>query len=108
MGFESGMFQTGAFRLDNLGTAKTSRHSTSAAGTIKTTATVPSVLPSGSRIHEDCHIFAGTDARDGQLPLGQTTTVAEATTPKEDWDMESQSSQANIIKTTREWAVDGN
>lgn len=106
MGFESGMFQTGAFRLDNLGTSK-SANQDSAPGTVSNnTTTIPSAVPNGNRIHGDCQVFAGTtNTRDGNVPLGQTTSVAEAITPREEWDAESQSSQVKIIKTTREWVV---
>ena len=106
MGFESGMFQTGTFHLDNLGTSKPTDHNSPPGAGSKGTATTPSVIPSGSRIHGEGQVFAGSDTRNGQMPLGQSTSVAEATAPGEDWDTESQSSQAQIIKTTREWAVD--
>lgn len=106
MGLESGMFQTGAFHLGNLRTSKSTDHNSPSGTGSKSTGTTPLVVPSGGRIHGECQIFAGTDTRDGEAPLGQTTSVAEATIPRENWDMESQSSQAKIIKTTREWAVD--
>ena len=106
VGFESGMFQTGTFRLGNLGTAKPTDHDSPPGAGSKDTATAPSVVPSDSRMQGECRVYTGTDTRNGEMPLGQSTSVAEATTPREDWDTESQSSQAQIIKTTRGWAVD--
>ena len=106
MGFESGMFQTGTFRLDNLGSSKaTNQNSPPGAGT-KATETITSAPHTGSHMGEDCRIFTGADSRDGEQPLGQITSTVEATTPRENWDAESQSSQAKIIKTTRGWAID--
>ena len=106
MGFESGMFQTGTFRLDNLGTSKSTKHDNLAGTGSTATAVTASAPHDGSHTRDESHVFAGTDVRDGAQPFGQVTTTAEATTPKDDWDQESQSSQAKIIKTTRGWAVD--
>ena len=106
MGFESGMFQTGAFRLDNLGTSKTTNHDSPPGAGSEAIATTNSAPHTSSHRRGECHIFTGMDTREAEQPLGQIASVAEATMPRDDWDEESHSSRAKIIKTTREWAVE--
>ena len=108
LGVESGMFQTGRFRLATL--RKTSlrnqEYDESGAGSGKETVAESSAL--GSRqlpegiSHDD--VANGTPQKN---PFSaENTATAESVTPTEEWDGGSQSSRAKIIRETREWYVD--
>ena len=108
VGFESGMFQTGDFSLKRLAGSNVLGKGKKGDGDSKnTTTTAPSRSTSTklSRVRQDERVYAGEGLRLGQTPYQANTTIAAATTPDELWDVESQSSQARIIRTTMEWTV---
>ncbi|KAI9702963.1 MAG: hypothetical protein M1836_008177 [Candelina mexicana] len=100
MGFESGMFQTGDFHLKRVGGGRIlgvdgieddSHHAA-----IRLNNSKPGHSTEGS------HIYAGGSPSAVDAPYEQSTSATLATTPDEHWDSRSQSSQAWIIRTTRE------
>ncbi|KAM0797723.1 hypothetical protein BDR22DRAFT_809981 [Usnea florida] len=94
LGVESGMFQTGRFRLATFhkSSHRDQEYDVSGARSGKQTVAESSALNSR------------------QLPEGMphddNTATAESVTPIEEWDGASQSSRAKIIRETREWYVD--
>ncbi|KAL8670873.1 MAG: hypothetical protein Q9168_004604 [Polycauliona sp. 1 TL-2023] len=103
LGFESGMFQTGHFRLGKLGQA---RHDSPPSGSSNATNTDAPDASGQAQIRDGAQVFDGRTPGALNVHLQGNHAVAEATTPDDDWDASSQISQANIIKTTREWIVD--
>ncbi|KAL8814862.1 MAG: hypothetical protein Q9223_005954 [Gallowayella weberi] len=55
---------------------------------------------------DGAQVFAGQAPQIQNMQFEGNRAVAEAISPDEYWDTGSQSSQANIIRTTREWIVD--
>lgn len=94
------MFQTGGFRLGKLMPTKNSKPDGQPGGAPKDNST-----DEGSTLGAT-KVFAGIKPGVGGVQFEANRAVAEATSPDEQWDDESQSSQAQIIRTTREWAVD--
>jgi len=106
MGFESGMFQTGDFHLRRRGGAKISEPSQELSHDSEHNLARASRGFHSTRMDGDRQIYTGDDPENDHASRGRNTTRAEATTPDEHWDDESQSSQAQVIRTTREWIVD--
>lgn len=100
LGFESGMFQTGGFRLGKLMPAKNSKPDGSPDGAPKDDGTDEGSTLDGTKVYAG--IKPGVDG----VQFESNRAVAEATSPDEQWDDGSESSQAQIIRTTREWTVD--
>ena len=107
MGFESGMFQTGNFHLRRLGTEKTPTQTDRSNGNTEGSAAVAPKTSELNRVIEDRLIYTGGELGSINAPC-ERNTIVEATTPDEHWDDQSQSSQARIIKETREWTIDYN
>ena len=108
LGVESGMFQTGRFRLATFrkNSHRTQEYDVSGARSGKETVAEPSALssrqlPEGSSRE---NVANGTPQKN---PFSaENTATAESVTPIEEWDGGSQSSRAKIIRETREWYVD--
>ena len=107
LGVESGMFQTGHFGLTTLQKSpeRTQEHGSSAArsGKENTTGT------SGLRSQQLSDLVSHNNMTNGTPHVNpfvaENTATAEPVTPVEDWDGGSRSSQAHIIRETREWYV---
>lgn len=100
IGFESKMFQTGDFSLKRLAGPKgLGKGRSRDGGTKLSTITPASRSTKPSRVREDANVYAGEGSRLGQTTCQANTAIAAATTPDELWDVESQSSQAHIIRT---------
>jgi len=106
MGIESGMFQTGDFHLRRRGGAKISEPGQRLSHDSKHNLARESGGFHSNRMDGDRQVYTGDDPEDDHASRGRNTTRAEATTPVEHWDDESQSSQPQVIRTTREWIVD--
>ena len=107
VGLESGMLQTGAFHLHKL-----------SATTTENTGCHPSAT--SKRHHKKATSEQSEDTENPQLSRAikgvhrsdigpfhaNNTAVVEANTPTDEWESESQSSRAKIIKQTTEWRID--
>ena len=108
LGVESGMFQTGRFRLATLrkNSQRNQEYDLSGARSGKEAVAAPSALcsrqtPEGISLHDVA------DETPQKNPFSaENTATAESVTPIEEWDGGSQSSRAKIIRETREWYVD--
>ena len=108
LGINSGMFQTGDFHLATL-------RKDSVLNDESNTSTVRA----GTGVATDISTLVTDNLDDktapGEVPVksphinpfqAQNIAVAEPVTPEEEWDGESQSSRANIIKQSRGWQVE--
>lgn len=108
VGVESGMFQTGQFGLATLRKSpqRTQQHDSSAAKSGKESATGTS----GSGRHQSPDRISHDIVTSGTPQINpfsaKNTATAEPVSPVEEWDGDSQSSRANIIRETREWHID--
>lgn len=107
LGVESGMFQTGHFRLATLHKSpqRTQEQDSSAAKSAKENASNPSALRSHQSSDRVSHNIVAKGTPQTNPFSGKNTATAEPVTPVEDWDGDSQSSRANIIRETRGWHV---
>ncbi|KAL8699457.1 MAG: hypothetical protein Q9224_001399 [Gallowayella concinna] len=106
LGFESGMFQTGHFRLGKLGQVRNARLNSPPKDVSNTTGTAATDSLGQACDRDGTQVFDGQAPQIENVPFERNQVVAEAITPDAYWDTGSQTSQANIIRTTREWIVD--
>ena len=108
LGVESGMFQTGRFRLATLrkNSQRTQEYGLSGARSGKETVAEPSALCSRPMLEGISHDNVANGAPQKNPFSAENTATAESVTPIEEWDGGSQSSRAKIIRETREWYVD--
>ncbi|KAL2046980.1 hypothetical protein N7G274_000998 [Stereocaulon virgatum] len=103
VGLESGLLQTGAFHLHKISGTTTDNSTSHTNATSKGT---ENHGPVGR--HEDTESLGalGRDASNvGPFHSNNIATIG-ANPPTEEWDAESQSSRAKIIKQITEWTVD--
>ena len=107
LGVESGMFQTGHFGLATLHKSpqRTEEHGSSAAKSGKENATGTSGLRSHQSPDGISHKTVANVTPHINPFSAENTATAESVTPVEEWDGDSQSSRAHIIRETREWYV---
>lgn len=102
------MFQTGHFHLATLRKDSVEIHDPHSS-TTRSGLSYPAALPTdtGARPnHQPPHNGLTQDFIQRVPFAAQNTAVAESITPTDQWDGESQSSQAHIIKQTRGFEVD--
>ena len=106
LGVESGMFQTGHFGLATLHKSpeRTQEHESSETRSGKGNGAERSGLR-GGHAHDRIIHEVIADVTPHSKPISGNTATAEPVTPTDEWDRESQSSRANIIRETREWHV---
>ena len=106
LGVESGMFQTGRFRLATLrkNSQRNQEYDLSGARSGKETVAAPSALCTRQVPERISHNVADETPQKNPFSAENTAT-AESVTPTEEWDGASQSSRAKIIRETREWYV---
>lgn len=107
LGLESGMFQTGHFGLATLHKSpqRTQEHGSSVARSGKENATGSSGLRSHQSPDGISHEFGAGGIPPMNPFTAKNTATAEPVSPVEEWDRDSESSRANIIRETREWHV---
>ena len=108
LGVESGMFQTGHFGLATLQKSpqRTQEQDSSAARSAKASAIGTPRLRSHQSPDISSHDVVTNRTPQSNPFSGDNTATAETVAPVEEWDADSQSSRANIIRETREWHVD--
>ncbi len=106
MGLESGMLQTGAFHLHKL-SATTTENTGSHPSAISKRQQNKATSEQGEDTENPEPSLAIQGHRSDIGPFHATNTaVVEANTPTDEWESESQSSRAKIIKQTTEWRID--
>lgn len=108
VGVESGMFQTGRFRLATFrkNSQRNQEYDLSGARSGKETVAESSAVPSRQMPEEISHHNVANETPQKNPFSAENTATAESVTPTEEWDGGSQSSRAKIIRETREWYVD--
>lgn len=108
LGVESGMFQTGHFGLVALPKSphRIQEHDSLGARSGKEIATGTSALRSHQSSDDISHGIVANGRLQDNPVSAENTHTAESVTPVEEWDGDSQSSRANIIRETRKWYVD--
>ena len=108
LGVESGMFQTGRFRLATLrkNSHRTQEYDLSGERSGKETAAEPSALCGQQSSAGISHDNVAKETPQQNPFSAENIATAESVTPIEEWEGGSQSSRANIIRETREWYVD--
>ena len=101
---ESGMFQTGHFHLATIrnGSIRSDGRHPTRTESVTAIETGVSNDTTKDKISHDIESSEGIQANPF---LAQNTATAEPVAPNEEWDGDSQSSQARIIKQTLGWQV---
>ena len=94
VGLESGMLQMGNFRLHKISVPPITSRS------------VPPATQQQQHASAGASQHTQPTTQNTSLDQARTNTVVESAAGNPEWDGESQSSQAKIIKRTTEWRVD--
>ncbi len=110
LGLESGMFQTGHFHLGTLRKDSRKPQYSKPTGTTSGNGTTggASTRLGDFSAHDFAHDAAADITPRLDPPYAENSATAEPVTPTEEWDVESQSSGAKIIKQIREVLVTSN
>lgn len=107
VGVQSGMFQTGRFGMATL--HKSPQRTQGQDSSVSRSGKENTITTSGIHSHRSpdrvSHDVVANGTRQTNPFSGENTATAEPVTPIEEWDVDSQSSRANIIRETREWHV---
>ena len=107
VGLESGMLQTGAFHLHKLSATNTENTGSHPSATPKRqqNKATPGQSEAPETPQPSLAIKGGSRSDIGPFHANNTAVI-EANTPTDEWESESQSSRAKIIKQTTEWRID--
>ena len=106
VGLESGMLQTGAFHLRKVSATTTENTGSHPSAASKRPQNKGTSKQSEDTDNQPSLAIMGGHRSDIGPFHANNTAVVEANTPTEEWEGESQSSRAKIIKQTREWRID--
>lgn len=107
VGLESGMLQTGAFHLHKLSATTTENTGSHPSATSKRQQNKATSDQSEDTENPQPSLAIMGGHRSDIGPFhANNTAIVEANTPTDEWESESQSSRAKIIKQTTEWRID--